>query len=261
VAPDPVSLGPRGILLGGSIPLICAPLVAATRAELLAQAQRLQAACPAPDLVEWRADHLREMSPEALGNVAQELAGVLGADLPLLATVRRASEGGATGWDDAARATGLMAIITSGAAVLIDIELSTPTALRADLMQAARNAGLKLILSAHDLSGTPPDDRLDAWLGELIAGGGAIAKLAVTAVAPNDALRLLHTTARAAARSPVPLATMAMGTVGAITRLEGPRFGSALTYAIVEASSAPGQLPLALVREYWHATGLRPRGS
>ena len=41
-----------------------------------------------------------------------------------------------------------------------------------------------------------------------------------------------------------PLVTMAMGGLGAISRVSGEVFGSCMTFASVEKTSAPGQMPL-----------------
>ncbi|MBA3826096.1 MAG: type I 3-dehydroquinate dehydratase, partial [Ktedonobacterales bacterium] len=139
----------------------------------------------------------------------------------------------------------------------VDIEWATEAIARIDLLTQAEAASVDVIISAHDFAATPDDAALDRLLADLIAAGGDAAKLAVTAQTPDDALRLLRATARAAAAAPIPLITMAMGAAGSITRLAGPLFGSALTFAMVGPSSAPGQLPLTLVRDYWRASGLR----
>lgn len=42
----------------------------------------------------------------------------------------------------------------------------------------------------------------------------------------------------------IPLISMSMGPYGAMTRLFGWTFGSALTFAVGASSSAPGQVPI-----------------
>ena len=46
-----------------------------------------------------------------------------------------------------------------------------------------------------------------------------------------------------------PVITMSMGTLGAVSRLCGEAFGSAMTFANPGAASAPGQVPLDVVNE------------
>ena len=47
----------------------------------------------------------------------------------------------------------------------------------------------------------------------------------------------------------MPLITMSMGALGAISRLSGEVFGSAVTFASAAGSSAPGQLSIDLVAQ------------
>jgi 3-dehydroquinate dehydratase-1 len=54
----------------------------------------------------------------------------------------------------------------------------------------------------------------------------------------------------------IPAALMAMGELGGITRLGGGFFGSDLTFAIGDSTSAPGQMPVDTVRRGLAALGL-----
>ena len=60
----------------------------------------------------------------------------------------------------------------------------------------------------------------------------------------DDVHRLLGATLEASKRLPIPVISMAMGALGAVTRLCGGEFGSALTFAVGAAASAPGQMPI-----------------
>jgi 3-dehydroquinate dehydratase-1 len=64
----------------------------------------------------------------------------------------------------------------------------------------------------------------------------------------QDVHRLLGATLRASERLAIPVISMSMGGLGAVTRLCGGVFGSALTFAVGSAASAPGQVPIADVR-------------
>ena len=87
--------------------------------------------------------------------------------------------------------------------------------------------------------------------------GADLAKIAVWPTSADDVARLLGVCARATAGAGtvlgVPVATMSMGALGAVSRV-APAFGSALTFAVVpdeqgqSRASAPGQLPLQDVR-------------
>ena len=58
-------------------------------------------------------------------------------------------------------------------------------------------------------------------------------------------LALLAATADADAKAKIPLISMSMGPLGSVTRMIGGVFGSALSFAVGEGSSAPGQIPIA----------------
>ena len=45
-----------------------------------------------------------------------------------------------------------------------------------------------------------------------------------------------------------PLVSMAMGSIGSITRISGENFGSGITFGTVGAASAPGQFPIGELR-------------
>jgi 3-dehydroquinate dehydratase I len=77
---------------GGRVPLICAPLVGASRDALLTEAAAVRAA--APDVVEWRVDFFQAIGEvAAVVDTARALRAAL-PGLPLLFTRRSAAEGG-----------------------------------------------------------------------------------------------------------------------------------------------------------------------
>jgi 3-dehydroquinate dehydratase I len=88
--------------------------------------------------------------------------------------------------------------------------------------------------------------------------GGDIGKLAVMPRSSADVLALLQATLQASSELAIPVAGMSMGALGAVTRLAGGEFGSALTFAVGQAASAPGQLP---IEELRRALALLRRGS
>jgi 3-dehydroquinate dehydratase-1 len=61
----------------------------------------------------------------------------------------------------------------------------------------------------------------------------------------DDVLTLFAATATADAKARIPLISMSMGPLGSVTRMIGGVFGSSLSFAIGEGSSAPGQIPIA----------------
>ena len=90
---------------------------------------------------------------------------------------------------------------------------------------------------------------MTALLTAMADAGADVAKLAVTPADPADAARLLQATAQAAALRPeTPLLTMAMGPLGAVTRVCGAAFGVCASFGTAGAASAPGQPDAAALR-------------
>ena len=78
--------------------------------------------------------------------------------------------------------------------------------------------------------------------------GADLPKLAVMPRSRTDVLTLLAATAEMADCHPdTPVITMSMGALGAVSRLCGEAFGSAMTFANPGTASAPGQVPLDVV--------------
>ena len=70
---------------------------------------------------------------------------------------------------------------------------------------------------------------------------------------------LLGATLRASQALELPLISMSMGALGALSRITGFAFGSALTFGVGAGSSAPGQMPIGELRngDRDHAQGAR----
>ena len=72
--------------------------------------------------------------------------------------------------------------------------------------------------------------------------GADVAKLAVIPRSRQDVLDLLQATVTADERMNIPVVTMSMGGLGVVSRLCGSLTGSAMTFAAVGETSAPGQI-------------------
>ncbi|KRL81642.1 hypothetical protein FC17_GL001623 [Secundilactobacillus paracollinoides DSM 15502 = JCM 11969] len=78
---------------------------------------------------------------------------------------------------------------------------------------------------------------------------GSVVKLAVMPQSSDDVLALMNATHQVSAIIDQPLITMAMGALGAVSRIAGQTFNSCLTFASVHAQSAPGQLSVEQTRQ------------
>lgn len=230
-------------LAGGRLPAVCAPLVGRTHAELLAETRAV--AAKKPDLLEWRVDFFT-----AIGNVTHVLAAAAAlrgeaGGIPILLTRRAEREGGQPIPLDEDHVVGLYAaVIASGNVDLVDYEMENDALSLARVRDLAHDAGLPLVLSFHDFHSTPPTEQLAARFSQAHAQRGDVAKVAVMPHSVEDVHRLLGATLDASERLPIPVISMAMGKLGAFSRICGGVYGSALTFAVGAAASAPGQMPV-----------------
>ena len=242
----------RGKVLGGALPLTCLPLVATDQTALLEQASEVRAL--EPDVIEWRVDKFSACrDTTAVLTALKALRETIG-DLPLIFTCRVSHEGGFQEISPDDRRQLNLTVADSRLADLIDTELSNDGDLIADVREACRKAGAKLILSYHNFSETPDEAFILDRLCAAKQLGADVAKVAVMPKDYRDVLTLLSATyAARTAHLDIPIITMSMGGEGAITRIAGGLFGSDLTFAIGKASSAPGQIPIGVLRKAWSA--------
>jgi len=248
----------RGRKLGGETPLICTPLVGRTRERVLAEAAAVVA--KKPDVIEWRIDHFGAIGDAAaVLETGKALRAAVG-DLPVIFTRRSAGEGGETiALDDDGVIRLYGAVGAAGLVDFVDFEMSNdPEHVRRVVTDAHRNH-VRVILSYHNFRDTPGHDFLLKRFLEAERMGGDVAKVAVMPRDRTDVLTLLAATSDAEAKARIPLISMSMGPLGAVTRMIGGVFGSSLSFAVGEGASAPGQMPIADLKDVYSIIG-RARG-
>ena len=242
----PVKIGDT--VISGPTPLICIPLVATDKKELLDQAASIKSL--SPDLVEWRADGYKGVQeiPDCLAAL-DALRSVIGT-IPLIFTCRIEAEGGMQPLSQAARRRIIDAAIQSKVIDIVDIELINDDEFIRAIRIAAANHGVKLILSYHDFQKTPDEDFILDKLKQAQTLGADMAKVALMPKGYEDVLTLLGATMKARSEVlDIPLITISMAQEGLITRMAGGLFGSDITFAMGQASSAPGQIPIGALRQ------------
>ena len=161
---------------------------------------------------------------------------------PLLLTLRTKEEGGSLSPDDASYIALYQQWLEAGFADLIDIEMRIGAPAVDRLVKQAHQHYVAVILSYHDFQATPDNADMLRRLSWQAAHGADILKIAVMPKTPQDVSRLTDVTWQMRQRSDKPLLTMAMGGLGAVTRVSGEVFGSNLTFGTLGEASAPGQL-------------------
>lgn len=245
----------RGCRIGEGRPKVILPIVERAEAAILekaAQFSTLQADC-----VEWRVDHFDDArTPGAVARCLAKLRVIL-KDKLLLVTFRTQAEGGQVALSPAEYRQFLELVLDTDCADLLDIEFFTAGADLPLLVEQAHTAGVPVVCSSHDFHKTPPRAELVHRMVAMQQAGADLPKLAVMPQSRTDVLELLAATAEMAEHHPeTPVITMSMGTLGAVSRLAGEAFGSAMTFANPGQASAPGQVPLDIVNEVLDALHL-----
>jgi 3-dehydroquinate dehydratase type I len=218
---------------------ICVPVVETTVNRARGKYQR---AARKGLWTEVRLDYLEEPAPD-LKKLFRSLPG------PVIATNRLAGEGGRWQRQEPDRRRLLEAALAQGVTCL-DVELATDASFRREL--AARREHTKLILSWHDVSGTPDSPRLEAVLEEMLATDADLVKLVTLANQPEDNVRLLSLIPKAK-ESGKEIIAFCMGPIGKWSRVVAPLMGSFLSFAPFSKSgaSAPGQLTVNDLKKVW----------
>ena len=100
-------------------------------------------------------------------------------------------------------------------------------------------------MSYHNFEKTPSTRTLAGLFDEMAAAGGDILKVAVMPQTAEDVLRLMTASLKVRKKYQKPVIAISMGALGRITRAAGALFGSAATFASLDAGSAPGQIDVA----------------
>ncbi len=235
-------------VFGGPTPLICLPLVAKDRSELLQQTTELVRLDP--DLLEWRIDGYDQVEDISVCLEAlQALKAAMGS-IPLIFTCRIHLEGGFKEISQEKRLQLITTAIETSGVEIVDVEMSNEPAFIEKVKRTAHMCNTKLILSYHNFNETPDEAFIHDKLAMAQDLGADIAKLAVMPKNYKDVLTLLGATLKARTGAvKVPMVTMSMGPEGGVTRVAGGLFGSDLTFAIGQESSAPGQIPIGDLRQ------------
>ncbi len=211
--------------------MICVPVLAETNRKAL---RMMASGFALADMVELRIDRMG----------APDLPALVGARKGiLLVTNRRKKEGGFFTGPEKDRVN-LLAEAARLGADWVDIEASTGRRLISDLTAKISGPGrnTKMIVSHHELRGTPPWRALRRRYEACRAFGAQVVKIVTYAQAVEDNLRVLQLIPRSLAEGQ-SIVAFCMGPQGRISRVLAPILGSCISYASLRkgAESASGQ--------------------
>jgi len=236
----------RELTIGDGEAKICVPVVGRTKEEIISQTK--QVIQMEPDLIEWRCDYYESLYDEDVEERLIEIREII-KDTPLIFTFRTDAEGGEKFISNDNYYDLNVTVARSGMADIVDIEVYSKKSIAAKLIEEIHEAGCKVIASNHDFEKTPDIEEIESILMEMEEYGPDICKMAVMPKCKKDVETLIVASKEARKKMMVPIVTMSMGALGAVTRICTELTGSAITFASGVMESAPGQMNCQFVRE------------
>ncbi|MGP1442276.1 MAG: type I 3-dehydroquinate dehydratase [Anaerovoracaceae bacterium] len=227
--------------IGTGMPKICVPIIEDNHKSILKQADCIMRS-PA-DIVEWRADFYRgNMGKYPLCKLLKQLHDRLPGKA-LLFTYRSVSEGGKGTAECREYAAICRRAVDTGFIDLIDVEYSMEWETVRHITSYAQQRGIRVISSLHNFNMTPPNQDLYKSFADMKKSGADVVKIAVMPQNPKDVLRLTSVALEASEmKASVPVVAVSMSGMGVSSRITGEIFNSAISFASVGRTSAPGQL-------------------
>ncbi|WP_127167210.1 type I 3-dehydroquinate dehydratase [Veillonella sp. CHU732] len=234
---------------------ICVPIVGPSIEEILSQVQ--EAVQAKVDLIELRPDmwmknsHISEEAYiSTIVNLVEEVHSKY-EKMPMLFTWRTLAEGGETPLSSENYCKLLQAIVDQNIVDAVDVELFAYTDTMGQIIKQAHHQGIQTVMSYHNFHKTLNRDTLHLYAEQMISAGAAVIKFALMPTTSDDVLSVLQFTKELTEQYPqLPRITMSMGKLGQMTRTCGHVFGNCLTFGTLGQASAPGQVKVAVLKQF-----------
>lgn len=238
----------RNFFYEKELPYICTPLTGKTTNEIILQVTNIVS--KKPDMLEWRADFFNEINnTDSVLTTLQEI-NYHSNGLPLLFTIRSQKEGGQEISLNENQVVELLCEACKSEFVdLIDYEIDNNLEHIKNLREVSKKHQKKLVLSHHNFEDTPTKIEIIKHLSKMAFHNADVAKAAYMPKNHEDVMNLLNATRDAKKLLEIPLITISMGDIGVMSRVLGWVYGSVLTFAVGEKSSAPGQISIESLQE------------
>jgi len=250
----------RGVEIGGEHTRICVPIMPATLDELEEIVCRLDT--DALDIVEWRADALQNATIDDYLSGIEILRQKLPKEVPVLFTLRTSNEGG--GFSDAedVYAAALRKMAEAGIVDILDVELSTRKENACVVIEAATNAGVRVVVSHHNFRGIHSREQIISIYEQMFELGADIAKVALMPVSLQECLEIMSVAEYVQREYPERAKILiGMGMYGLASRIMAQEIGSCIAFAydaLVGVSAktvALGQISAQDMRQILKITG------
>ena len=228
--------------------LVCVPIVAKDDEEIIAQVEKIVEKNKSAriDIAEFRADYYSGLNNYGmLENLLSRIHIILNnAGIRLLFTIRSHEEGGEKLSFTSPTVNEInLYVAQNELSDYIDVEHFSEKDSANRVITAAKEHNIKIILSSHDFEKTPSIDEMVERYKDMQERQTDIIKLAVMPQNEQDVDNLLEAVSLTYQTYPdIQIVGISMGEIGRRTRIEGYKYGSYLTFAIIDKASAPGQV-------------------
>ncbi|MFX1500855.1 MAG: type I 3-dehydroquinate dehydratase [Promethearchaeota archaeon] len=214
-----------------------------------------------PNYIELRFDYIDNVQSLSLEFI-KDLLNIINHRIPVIFTFRASSEGGQSNISQEEHFK-ILKMFIEAKPEYIDIEMNTHDNFLYEFITLASQNGVNLICSYHNFEKTNNledsinlitnfNDKLGQNLTlKPIIDSDIIYKAIFTAQTFKDNLIPLKL-CKHFANSPNKLISFCMGEIGIFSRIMSVMVGSFFTYASIEEKTAPGQLPIDVIREIYN---------
>lgn len=229
----------RNVNIGEGLPKICLPIIGKNDQEIMNSLDSFSN--HQYDLIELRIDFYQDIHDgHKVIHLLKQFRNQT--EKPILLTYRSLREGGHIQLTDEQYKQLIILSCQSQCIDLIDIELMSGNSLVFELVEIAHRYQIKVVMSNHDFEKTPSLLEMRERIEKMEILGADILKIAVMPLSYKDVIALLNVTMEMSEKISKPIVTISMGKMGVISRISGELTGSAITFASVKDSSAPGQI-------------------
>lgn len=238
------------IILGEGVPKICVPVTAKSYDGIISDMKYIvDNARESVDLIELRIDFYEDVDDicqveKLLGDIREVIDKI-----PLLFTFRTKEEGGEKSISNEEYEKLLTAVAKTKFADAIDVQIMTDEEVLERIIESIKSENIKVVASNHDFNKTPAKEKIKEVLFFMEKKNADVAKIAVMPQNFEDVCTLMMAAEDTKESIKIPVVAISMGKLGAVSRLAGSQFNSAMTFGTVKNSSAPGQMDAKKLKE------------
>jgi len=222
----------------------CIPLISTDKSELLADVEAaVKNEC---DFLEWRRDYYMKgtiLSQEDELNILKEIKKRVRTQ-GLIYTYRSHLEGGVYETADVIREEAIKTAIESDVVDYVDVELESNDLFLERIKDVIKKNRTQWIASHHNFNRTPNIQEIEKIYLSMKTKNADVLKLAVMPHTSEDIRHLILSNLLHNEGSKSPMISIAMGSLGGITRIAPELCGGSMTYVLGTGKTAPGQMNL-----------------